>query len=115
MEKQQFTIYEEAKAAYAEEARARWGDTAAYKDSEARSAKRSKTENDAVMNAASEIFEAFAALLQNRRPTRGFRRRLPGGSSSSRTILQLHRRNPGRARRDVRGRQPVHGEHRPLR
>ena len=62
MENNNYTNYEEAKAAYAEEARTRWGDTAAYSESEARSTRRSKGENDAVMNAAGQIFETFAAL-----------------------------------------------------
>jgi DNA-binding transcriptional MerR regulator len=62
MENQKFTDYEEAKAAYTEEARAKWGNTAAYGESEARGAKRSKAENNAVMSGAGKIFEEFAAL-----------------------------------------------------
>jgi DNA-binding transcriptional MerR regulator len=53
--------YEEAKAKYAQEARARWGNTDAYRESDKRNSHRSEAETLAVMNEAGEIFAAFAA------------------------------------------------------
>ena len=56
--------YAEAKKRYRAEAEARWGETQAYRTSEAREASRDAAETDAVTAGAGEIFSSFAALAK---------------------------------------------------
>lgn len=55
------TKIDEQKAKYAAEAKARWGNTEAYAESEKRQQKRSKADDALIQAEADEIFAAFAA------------------------------------------------------
>ena len=54
---------DEMRAQYAEEAKARWGNTDAYRESERRTAKYTKEDYARLQDEAGEIFAAFAALV----------------------------------------------------
>ncbi len=54
---------DEMRAEYAEEAKARWGNTDAYRESERRSAKYTKEDFARLQDEAGEIFAAFAAFV----------------------------------------------------
>ena len=61
-EKENLTAYGEAKNKYAAEVKQRWGATDAYEQSERKSARRTETENAAVLAGLDDIFAGFAAL-----------------------------------------------------
>ena len=61
-DREQRLSYEETRARYRREARARWGTTAEFRAAEERAAARSAAEDEAVQREAEEIFAAFAAL-----------------------------------------------------
>ena len=54
--------YEKVKKQYADEARARWGDTDAYRESERREKGRTKEQGQATLDGMSELMRAFADM-----------------------------------------------------
>ena len=55
---------EKTKKQYADEAKARWGHTAAYAESERRTAKYSKTDWQQILGGMTELFDGFAAVRE---------------------------------------------------
>ena len=93
---------------YTKRAKAQWGDTKEFKESEEKSSKRTAAQTEKVMADFMAIFAEFGALERRqagRSPTRIQRSAGAGGKTQSihhGAFLHLHERNPCRTWQDVR-------------